>query len=439
MPTPEKVDEHNKEVASKLASQDIMGIGTAVPDNLEVSKGLDALMAEAEKKSKEPDEAPVVEPKPDASPKAGTPAEPTPEQKAAAEAAKAAADAASKRADELFGTSPQLPPNASPKSSEAFSAIKLKAAQEISAREQELEKIRKENADLQEKLKNPIPEPTQKELEELRTWRAKLDVEADPKFREFDKSADNAREFIYSLIKKNPAGSDALIAEIKKYGGPEMVKLEKFFAVANDPTLQRLIEAKVSDIEVAKWNKQQAIESAKKNISEYLSGREKELSTQLTQDVTAVESELKKHVEKLPWYKELPVDPKADENTRKGIQAHNEFVKSLGTQLEDAKKDNSPEMKAILLTGMAQLFYLQNVHAATKTENAALKKTVEELTAKMEKIKKNSLSHIRESGAPPSTNTNVTPKNKDQFNPHAGSALDAIRDQVVQERERAGK
>ena len=440
MPTPGDVNKHNADVAQKLASQDIMGIGTHVPDNLEVGAGLDKLMQEAEKASTEPKPEDKVEPKPE--PKAGDtppakaddkPPGDTPPTKTAEELAR---EEASKRAEDLFKDAPQLPPNASPKSSEAFSAIKIKAAQEISAREQELEKLRKENADMVEKLKNPVPDNVAKELEDHRQWRARLDVEADPKFKEFDKTIEATRDFIYEQLKKSPAISDAVIEEIKKHGGPEMIKLEKIFAAIKDPTLQTLVEQSVKDIEKAKWSKQQAIASTKKNITEYLAEREKTLTAETTGRAEAVDRELKVITSKIPWFKELPVDPKADEKTRKGAEAHNEFLKTLNKQLEDVKNDNSPEMKAIQLAGMAQLFYLQGVHASVKAELEAVKKANAELTEKLDKFKKGSLSHIRESGAP-AGNTKVKPTEKDIFSTPATSALDSLRDQVVLERERA--
>lgn len=433
MPTQADVEKNNAAVASKLASQDIMGVGTHVPDNMEVGAGLDALMADAEKAKKEP----VVKlPAPDADKPV---LEPTPEEKAKAEEAVRAESERvemAKRAEEIFKDSPQLPANASPKSSEAFTAVKVRAAQEIAALQAEREKLLKEKEELSKKLENPVPPETAKELEDHRQWRARLDVEADPKFKEFDKTINATRDFIYAQLKKSPVVTDAVIEEIKKHGGPEMVKMEKIFAAAADPTLQNLVEQSIKDIEKAKWGKQQAIETAKKNIDQYVAERAGASEKEATSRVENVQRELDKITKQIPWMREQAIDAKADENTRKSLTSHNEFVKGLQKQLEDARKDESPEMKAILLAGMAQLFYLQNVHGVTLTERDTLKKQVEELTGKLDKFKKAGLSHIRESGAPAGT-TAVKKSEKDTFNTPATSALDQLRDQVVLERERA--
>src|SRR6185369_5758814 len=237
---------HNAEVARKLAEQDAAGrTTTAAPADLaDSSSALDKL-AEAQAKEKEnppEDAAPEVTP---------TTPEVTPEEKAKADeaAAKAAADlkADQERAEAFFKDAPKLPPNASPKSSEAFNSIKIRAAKDISERDAEIEKLRKEIAERDEKLKNPLPPETEKEIKELREWRAKLDVDADPKFKEFDKGIEQTREFIYSQLLQNPNINPSLIDAIKKHGGPEMVKWDKIFDGLKDPTLQRIIESKIAD------------------------------------------------------------------------------------------------------------------------------------------------------------------------------------------------
>lgn len=423
-PNPE---ENNKKVAEDLLKQGLDSLPKA-EDNAAAGDALDALAKEAEKKSEETSGTP-----PDKKPVAAA-AEPTPEQKAAAEAAKAHANVA----DKLFKDSPALPSNASPKSVESFSAIKIKAAQEISQRDAELEKIRKENAELQEKLKSPVPPDVMKELEDHRNWRMKLDVDADPKFKQFDQTVSAAHEFIYAQLKKSPVVTEEILSEIKKHGGPENVQLGKLFEAIKDPTIQRLVEARVADIELVKYNKDQAIKAAKDNIETYVADRTKHAQSMVNQHNTATKQRVENLSTQLDWFKEKPVDEKADAATKTAVQEHNTFITDTRNQLAAALQDDSAEMRAILLVGMAQLFNLQRTNAGTVKELDAAKKELAEVKEKWDAIRKASTSRLRESAADSKGGAVKPVPASEQVNLHSGDALDALAKQVMEKRAASG-
>lgn len=423
--------ENNAEVASKLANQDNLGKPSSSEDLAHTTDALDALAAkkseekkaELELKKEDPEAPPVVAKKDD------KPVVPKPDEKPVP-APDATADAHKKRADELFKDSPSLPANASPKSNEAFSSVKIKAAQEISALEATIEKQKKDIADFQAKLKNPIPEEITRELNDHRQWRSKLDVETDPKFKEFDKKVSEAKEFIYSQLRKSPAITPEVIEKIKSYGGPENVNLEKIFESMKDPTIQRMVESKVADIEMAKFNKEQAINSTKENISQYLTERQKQWEESATAHNTATQTQLDQLTGKLEWMKEKPDDVE-----------HNKFVAEVQGHIKNGLQDDSPEMRAIMLAGMAQLLYLQKVHEGAKANleserksHDETKKLLTEATAKLDKLKNASVSRLRESAAPPGGRLPEAKKDVD-FRP-ASQALDDIAKRVVEERQR---
>jgi hypothetical protein len=440
-------EKHNADVAQTLLKQDL--VNTPAETGI-AGDALDKLAADASKKAgSELPPGAHAPPEPTAEELAATAqAEADAKEKAAAadpkaaEAQKKAEDiakaksesenAARESADKLFKDSPGLPPGSSPKASEAFSSIKIKAAQEISARESELEKLRKEKSELEEKLKNPIPPELESELKEHRTWRAKLDVDFDPKFKTFDKTVSDAQDFIYSQLSKSPVITPAILAEIKQYGGPENVNLGKLFDAIKDPTMQRLVESKVADIEMAKFQKEQAVKLAKDNVQQYVAERQKQFESSKNSHTTATQQRLEPMVKSLDWFAEKPVDPKADEPARKAAEDHNAFVKQTKEQLDAALKDDSAEMRAILLVGMAQLFQLQRTHSETKSRLDTAEKSLKEVTEKWEKIKSSSTSRLRESAAPSGGTASVKPK--DSFTTHATDALDAIAKQVMEAR-----
>jgi hypothetical protein len=425
---------HNAEVAAKLASQDIMGKTGAPSDDGNAGNALDALQKQAEEaaaKEKAAAEAPAKSPEELAKEKADVDA---------AAVRQKEADDEKTRAEALFKDSPTLPTGASPKASEAFTAVKIRAAQEIAKATAELEKLRKENAEYAEKVKNaPTPEAL-KELEDHRTWRAKLDVEADPKFKEYDKAISQTHEFIYAQLARSPVITPEVLAEIKKHGGPENVMMDKIYAAIKDPALQRTIESKIADIDQKKFEKAQAIEATKKNIGEYIAEKTKVATEAATRHNTDTEKHLTEMTksEGFSWLNEKAADPKADEATRKATEEHNKFVTETKANLKAALQDDSPEMRAIMIAGLAQLLHKQRNDAARDAKFTAIEKELADVKVKYDKLRNASVSRLRESNAPTTGDmTKVKPKDSDQFTKSAGESLDDIRKQVTEERERA--
>lgn len=420
---------HNAEVAAKLAAQDMSGRPTNAndPKALEdAGSALDKLAAQV------PDPNKVVEPTPEE--KAAAEAKAAEDAKAAAatEKEKAEREEAAKKADEYFKDSPALPPGASPKSSEAFATIKVKAAQEISSREAKIEELSKKLEEVTKAGPGPEQLAKDKELEELRQWRAKLDVDFDPKFKAYDEKVSQAHEFVYAQLRKSPAINDAVIAEIKKHGGPENVNLSKIFEAVKDPVIQRMVEAKVGEIEIQKDEKAQALKSTKDNLQGYLRERQETFQKSATQHTEATQTELTRYLGALDWFKEKTADAKLDAAAKAEVEEHNKFLTEMKGQLAYAMKDDSPQMRATLLTGMVQLFNIQRQHAATTAKLTAVEKELTEVKGKWEAAKKAGVSRLRESGAPSSASAPAA-KPTSLITP-AGDALDNLMRQVTEQR-----
>jgi hypothetical protein len=413
--------ENNARVAQQLKAQDISGQSTVTGDFGDATAALDKLAAQVVPKADEP--------KPDA-PKPDAPKPDAPKPDAPKPDVVPDADPSARRAEELFKDSPSLPPNASPKSSEAFSSIKVKAAQEILAREREIEELKKQV----ESAKNPSPEQLQreKELEDHRLWRAKMDVDFDPKFKEFDKDISKQREFIYAQLLQSPAITKETIDQIKKYGGPDMINLTALFESVKDPTLQRLVEAKVADIAMAKYNKEQAVLSAKTNITQYLEERKTALSQETAKSRQETVTKLDEMLGRLDWFADKAAPATADPADRKQAEEHNQFLAGLRQQLSVAAQDDTPEMKAVLMTGMAQLFHLQRRVPGLESGLAAAQKELSEVKAKWEAVKSSSRSRLTESQAP--AGGIARPREGIDVNARASDSLDAIARQVMEAR-----
>jgi len=430
---PDEVKKQNDETIRKLQDQGNDLNKPVSPDDFKsVSEGLDALAEQLQKK-KTDDVQPAPEKKD----------VPPPDDAAQKEAAAKEAErkAFETQAETYFKDSPKLPPNASPKSAESFREIKIRAAQEISAREAELEKLRKEVADRDEKLKNPVPPEVEKEIKELREWKAKLDVDSDPKFREFDKNADSTRDFIYDQLRKSPnINADKIIEKVKALGGPEMVDWTKIFEGMKDPTLQRIIESSIAEIEKSKFLKSEAIKTSKKNIEQYIADRAGQSEKAVTERVSATKKQITELFSKFDYLREKQIDPKADDAVKKQTEAHNAWVKKTNESIEEAVKDDSPEMKALTILGMAQLLYLQPRYDATVERLATTEKQLKEATESLAKFKNVSVNRIRENGAPAD---GKLPQSKTDeaklFSTPASQALDDLARGIMEKRAAAGR
>lgn len=452
LPTAEEVAAHNQAIKDKLVGQNQDPRPDPVAQQ-HTGDALDSLLKAAEEKKKaagdEPPEQPVVDKKeekpgaPAAEPKAADPADKAAAEAAAAKAAeeKAARDAELKKADDVFKDAPGLPSGASPKSHEAFSSIKIKAAQEISRLTSELEKASKALAEQRETSGKPSAETEQlkKEAEELRKWRAKLDIEFDPKFKEFDTAAAQAREFVYSQLRKGNI-SDATIEKIKQLGGPDKVRMAPILEALGDPTAQRLIESKLADVEMAKYNKEQAIASTKTNIDQYMASRQEELSKVATQHIAETTKELDNMWGALDWTKPVSAKQGATAEEKQQVENHNKFVTGMRQELDAAVKemDSNPKIRATLLTGVAQLFNLQNLHQTLKAKFEVLEKEAADLRSFKDKVKGASRSRFPESQAPASGSPSVQ-KPTNIFNTNASDAVDALAKQVMAERAAKGQ
>jgi hypothetical protein len=432
----------NADLAAKVAAQDIMGHSTAADPSGDAGDALDQLAKRAEETSKKAAEVKTAEDESaakEAADKAATEVE-TPEEKAAKEAASEAASKSATSEEErvktMFKDAPALPQGAAPKSSEAFATVKLIAAREVAKVESELLKTKEELAAIKKSAANPTTEQLEKEKElaELREWRGKLDVDFDPKFKEFDKTIESARDFIYAQLQKSPVVTPEILSKIKQFGGPDKTNLSKVFEAMGDPTLQRVIESKVADILHARYNKEQAVQTAKQNFTEYAKARESELNQSVTGHVTQTKAQLDNMLPNLGWFKEKELAKDATPQVKADVEDHNKFVTELRPQLDAALADDSPAMRAILITGMAQLFNTQREKAKVDAQLAVITKERDSLQAKFDKVKNSSRSRLNESGANPGAVP--PPAKKPDHTVPVGDALDAIAKQVMEERER---
>lgn len=390
----------------------------------------DAAKVEADKAAA--DAAAAVTAEKAAADKAVADASLTPEQKAAADKALADAAAAAPVKDEFDAV--ELPPHTKPSTAQSFEALKKTAREKVAAAEKEREEFKVKLAEAQAK---PALDPAiEKELTELREFRQKLDVEADPAFKEYtDEIAVNEESILSKL--KEAGSSEAVIAKIKEIGLKDLdweTVLDKL-----PPVARRYIENKLAVNEDLGEQRARAINEAKKNSSEFLAEREKKNTQSEIAHFAEAEANFGKLSAQLPWFKIEKIDPAASAEDKAALEAQNKFVLQTQKSVKEMLSDNSPNMRAIATLGYAQMLrlqaeipLLQAEHVAeTKalvTEVATLKTQLKEKEDFIARIKRSSTTSLREGSAP------IDPKataKQPTFGEHGSTALDRLREEQV--------
>jgi len=453
----------NAALAAKVAAQDnLASPGGKIEDVASTHSALDDLLKQKQAPAAEPDptkeidsegaatrkvakaDAPAPDPVPDADPNATAEAEKAAKEASEADAQKAAEQ---KLADEIFKDAPQLPVGASSKSHEAFAHVKVQAAKDVSAARKESEELKKRIAELEAKSNAPLPEEIQKRLEEADLFRAKLDVEADPRFQVNKKKIESAHDFIYTQLKKSKIVTDGVVEKIKALGGPENADLSKLFEQIGDPVIQRLVDSKIAEIETIKYDQDKARETAKENVSEYLRERQELFA----KGATAHNTETKKFYEEITkaqsWAtpKSVPANASAEEAA--SVKAHNDFVANTSKEVQSAMNDDSPQMRAILLMGMGELFHtqtqLKGSQATIVAKDGVISekdKTIAELNVTIARLKNSGASRVRDGGAPQGGAPKPAPSpGTESLNISTRDALDAHAREVMEKRAAAGR
>lgn len=366
----------------------------------------------------------------------------TDEQKAEKE--KADKEAADKKAKEEAAAAKKeefeeiaLPPHAKPATTEAFAKVKLLAKQQIvklSTEKQALETQLKEVQSKQAEA-GKLPEQVEKELKELRDFRQSVDIETSPKFTAFDTTITKNEEGVLKKLKEIDV-SDATIEKIKSLGFAN-VDWDKFLSSTEiPPTAKRFIESKLVANDEARQNKADAIADAKKNLSTFLKEQEASKGESATARKTATENHYKEISTKVAWLKKIEPPSGIKDEDKKKIEGHNAFVEDVNNQIKEAIEDDSPEMRAILALGYAQMLrlqkevpFLKTTHEAEKkalqTELDTIKASLKEKEDFIAKIKKSTSMSLKSDIGDPNRQT-TTPS----AHANPGEHLDSLRAQV---------
>jgi len=428
----QRADREKKEAAERAAAEK-----TAADEEKrkaeEAAKGAETPEAKAAREKKEAEEKAKGTETPEA--KAAR------EKKEAEEKAKVAAEKpGAQKLAELEGVA--LPPHAKQKSAESFAQVKLlakQAVEEVSAKlEERNQKLQEAEAKIEElskkSEKTALTPELEQELNDLRAFRQKMDVEADPSFKTWDAKISENVDLIYAKMKSAGVGEETLKA-IKELGGPDQVDWDALSDKV-PAALKRYIEGKIFENDDLAEKKKQAIAAAQKNAGEFLKTREAEYAKKSEGFGAEVKGAFEKDLlPKFDWMKPRTATDKSTDEEKKAIEAHNQWLKSIQGDIDAAVQDNSPGMKAVLVASYVQLQHSRMSHDADKaafktkeaawaTEKADMEKKLNEANGLLERIKKSSTGRLNSNAPAPGTPAS---KPKVDVNMSTGDALDAHR------------
>jgi hypothetical protein len=353
--------------------------------------------------------------------------------------AKAKADAEKNKTDVL--DSVELPPQAKARSGEAFAKVKELARQEIKKRDEQItgqtDKLSKIESDLaaarKELESRPAVDPAvEKELTDLRNWRKQIDVEADPKWSEFDTRANRNREAIISKLVEHGM-PESRVAEVKRLN----------FEINWDDILpklpsqaRRFIESKLVENESLGLDKEEAIKTAKGKADEFLKERSSSEETRVKQAIQEEQKVVDHFLGQLDWIKKQEVKADAPAEQKAQIESANKFVEESNGRLKQLMGDRSPNTRAQMIVGTLLAYKYKadldakekevaSLKAAHDSELEKIREDLKTATEELQRIKKAS-----GAGRKPSlASTTVKPTNDGILRPGA-DALDQLRSEV---------
>ena len=399
---------------------DIPGFDTRPTIDPDSANELDKLIAEktgepAPEPKPDPAPEPAPEPKPDPAPEPKP--DPAPEPKP-----DPAPEPKPEPKDEF--DSIQLPPYTSQKASDSFEKLKASSREKISAAQAERDAMKRERDEAVAKASAGLPKEVEVELKELREFRNKMDVEADPQFKSYDKTIADNTDAIYARMKTD-GFTEEQIAKVKSEGGPGKIDWDRI-ADKLPVGFKRFIDVKLVENEGLLDKKNRAVAEAKANAEAYLKSK-----ADATADVTGkqnkrVEAGINEMLPQLGWVEDRKPKADAKDDEKKVIEAHNALVKESKEFLAQAINDPSPELRSLLAVGYIQLLKLRADHKVLKAERDA---TVKDLEAKLkesndllDRVKKASPSRL------PSTPGGETPTTPSLTSPNTtgGEAIDTL-------------
>jgi hypothetical protein len=262
---------------------------------------------------------------------------------------------------------------------------------------QETASIYKKQAAEAEALRQKITEyeskpPVPQDYEDLKKFRAFVDIQSDPEFQmRYSQPIDAAKANIYNILKKHGA-SDEVIASIEKNGGPDKVASDWWktnaidkLPIADAERLKRSL-VEVTDLQE---RRQAEIVQAAHNADQYYQQKSNQAVNWYNEQNTEVEKYIVNRIKeaKADWALPREIPQNATPEEKAAIQKHNEQAARLEQTFSSALFPNTPQERADVAAAAAMSHLLVDQLRNEQAERIRLTEQLQKLSSENTKLK----------------------------------------------------
>jgi hypothetical protein len=256
----------------------------------------------------------------------------------------------------------KLRSDASEKTRTTFEDLKRTAREREQKAREQAEQVRQEAEELRKKLKElegkPASEEAERELKELREFRAVFETEKDPEFnKRFQSRRESNESVIFETLKKNGLKED-VIDKVRKL--PYEQQVEQIARWADKLTAREklTINSRLADNEAVDMERQQALAEARSKANEILAKGRTTGSPSDETFVAEVVSTLKPILPQVAFLHPKEIPASASPKERAEIEKSNSEAAAAQQRLLDLVQDTRPRTKALLsLSGILAPHY----------------------------------------------------------------------------------
>jgi len=273
-----------------------------------------------------------------------------------------------------------------------------KEAEEAKKAAEEAKKAAEQAAE-EAKKRPTLPEDAEKELKELRAFRAQYGAETDPSFNKpFDERRDRNNATIFETLKRNGL-KDETAEALKKLPYDQQVEQISKWAEKLSPRDKLTITARLTDNEAVAADREAKLAEVKSKAAESSTVQKQNVEAEQQKFVTEAVATLKPILPQLAWLhpKEIPATATASE--KEALTKANETAAEAQRMLLGFLQDTSARTRSLLaLSGILAPRY--------RAELTEAKATIVALTKELNQIKEaGRLSRTSRSSAPAPGNT----------------------------------
>ena len=299
----------------------------------------------------------------------------------------------------------------------------FKKLREIASRyKQEALEVQQLRERLEGMQQNPAPTPS--DYEDLKKFKQIFDLKNDPELKtKYDTPISEAKESIYSILKKNGA-SEETIASIDKAGGPDKVSgswwkqnvLDKLELLDSKKVEQNLL--KVADLREQQENEYKELATPGEEI---LEERKTEKTKWFENENQTAYKEVEQITQNIPWARFKDVPATATPEQAAEIQKHNASVQNLRGKFDSALWPQTAADRARVAAAAVLSERLVEQLKIEQAQRIEISNRLQQIESENNKLK--------QAGRAPKPSANVTSSKhnaptSDRWKLNAGDAID---------------